>query len=332
VSQRAAGASDARVVEAAREVLARGTAVDAVVAGVLVAAAVSPGVLLGPLQLLVGGAGAGLLTVDGRVRQPGLGVPRPRGALSGQAVPPQARVGVPAIPATLATVLASSGSATLLRAAGPALEAVRALSPERARVLEAVARRGAAALGQDVFATELLAVAGRAAGGTLTREDLASVRPIIASCAEGSLERGFLVLPGRAQPGLDASTTQVIAAVDARGQAAAACYEAPLEGLDVPALGLIAPLFAAPVMRGEPRVRPGEARPAPAPIALRAVGGRIDLALGVGQAAEAERALDAVIDALDGGPLVAQALAAAPAGKAIAVVRTRDAVRVIASG
>jgi hypothetical protein len=231
-------------------------------------------------------------------------------------------------------VLASSGSATLLRVAGPALEAVRAVSPERAQVLEAVARRGAMALAQDVFATELLAVAGRAAGGTLTRDDLAAVRPVVASCAEGSLERGFLVLPGRAkslQAPLDGSTTHVIAAVDARGQAAAACYEAPLEGLEVPALGLVAPLFGAPTMRGEPRVRPGEARPAPSPIALRAIAGRIELALGVGQAPGADRALDAVIHALD-GPFVAQALAAAPAGKAIAVVRTREAAAVYASG
>src|SRR5579872_6420920 len=95
----AAAASEAHVAHAAREALARGNAVDAVVTGVLVAAAHAAGVLLGPVQVLVGGAGAGLVAVDGRVRQPGLGIPRPRGVVAGADIPAAARVGVPALPA-----------------------------------------------------------------------------------------------------------------------------------------------------------------------------------------------------------------------------------------
>src|SRR5579862_1370370 len=86
-AQKAATASDPVVAEAAREALSRGNAVDAVVTGVLVAAARSASVLLGPLQALVGGAGAGLLAVDGRVRQPGTGAPRPRGFVEGTPIP-----------------------------------------------------------------------------------------------------------------------------------------------------------------------------------------------------------------------------------------------------
>jgi gamma-glutamyltranspeptidase/glutathione hydrolase len=271
-----------------------------------------------------------LLAFDGRVRQPGLGVPRPRGVVSGHKVPAEARVGVPVLPATLATVLASAGTATLLQAAGPAIDAARSLSPERARILETVARRGAAALTDDATLVELLAVAGRASGGVLTREDLAAVRPAIVSCDERSLEEGILHVPWRSAAAADASSTQVVAAADSRGLAAVACYEAPLEGLAVATLGLTAPLFAAPVMRGEARVRPGEPRPVAAPIALRARRGLVDLALGIAQTAEADAALDAVVRALP-APTIAEAIAAAPSGRAVAVVRTREAALVIAS-
>ena len=125
--------------------LAHGNAVDAVVAGLLVAAAAEPTVLLGPVQLLAAGAGAGLLAIDGRVRQPGIGIPRPRGALSGAVIPPTARVGVPAFPAAVATAVAALGKATLLTIAGPAVEQARPLSGERAAVLERFARQGAKA-------------------------------------------------------------------------------------------------------------------------------------------------------------------------------------------
>jgi hypothetical protein len=118
--------------------------------------------------------------------------------------------------------------------------------------------------------------------------------------------------------------------VDTRGLAAAACYEAPLEGLAISPLGLVAPLFAAPVMRGQTRVRPGEPRPAASPIALRARRGLVDLVLGVAQTPEADLALEAVLGAL-GAPTVAEAVAAAPSGRAVAVVRTRESALVVAS-
>ena len=326
-------ASESHVAQAARDGLSYGNAADAIVAGVLVAAAESPSVFLGPFQMLVAGAGAGIRAVDGRVRQPGLGVPRPRGLLAGEQVPPQARVGVPALPAALAWVLGSLGSATQLRVAGAAIERVRARSVERARVLEAFARRGAVAFTEDAVVGELTAVAGRAARGLLTREDLSSVRPVIVSHDDGALEpSGVLTVPWRGDARHDASFTHVVAAVDARGLVAIACYEAPLDGLTFPALGLVAPAFAVPVMRGEPRARPGEPCPAAAPIALRAHRGTADVAFGIAEAADAEISLDAVIHALVGTITIAAALAEAQTGRPVAVLRGEDSAKALASG
>jgi hypothetical protein len=83
-------------------------------------------------------------------------------------------------------------------------------------------------------------------------------------------------------------------------------------------------------MRGETRVRPGESRPAAAPIVLRARGGLVDLVLGVALAAEAQEVLDALLPAL-GEPTLAGPLASVRAGRAVAVVRTRDAAVTLAS-
>src|SRR3954453_18756949 len=106
-------ASDARVADAATALLTRGNAVDAVIAGVFAAAALVPSVLLGPVQILIGGAGLGLRATDGRVQQPGRGVARPRGFTEDAAIARAARVGVPALPAALASTLATSGASTL---------------------------------------------------------------------------------------------------------------------------------------------------------------------------------------------------------------------------
>jgi gamma-glutamyltranspeptidase/glutathione hydrolase len=318
------------VAQAARDAVARGNAVDAVVTAVLVAAAEAPGVFLGPLQLLVGGVGAGLQAFDGRVRQPGLGIPRPRGIQVGEPVPPPARIGVPALPAALAAVLAALGATTLKRAAGPAIERARTVSPERAAVLEVFARRGAAAMGDDALASELAAVAGRAAGGTLTQDDLAAVRPGVVTCDERSLApSGILRVPWR-EPARGGTTTQVIAAADGRGLVAIACYEVPLDGVPIPSLGLVAPAFASPVLRGEARVRPGEPCPAPAPIALRTRRGVVDVAIGVAEAPDAETALESLLAKLDDAAALLEAIGGAP-GRPVAVVRTGDTAAVVAS-
>jgi hypothetical protein len=327
----AAAASESHVAHAAREALARGNAVDAVVTAVLVAAAHTPGVLLGPVQLLVGGAGAGLVAVDGRVRQPGLGIPRPRGALSGDEVQAAARVGVPALPVALAAILASAGSATLTRAAAPAVEIARGLSPERAAVLRAFGRRGPAAMTAESLTAELVAIAGRAAGGALTDEDLSAVRPDVVTCGPRDLsDRGMFRVPW-GTPEATGDTTQVVAATDRRGLVAIACYEAAVQGLPVPSLGLLAPAQASPVLRGQARLRPGQPLPAPAPIALQARRGQVELALGVGATASAEAELAGLVVTLSDEAILTAETLARTTGRAIALVRTRDAARVVSS-
>src|SRR5262249_10339738 len=154
---------------------------DAVVAGVLAAAGAHTGVLLGPVQILVGGSGIGLRAVDGRVRQPGRGAQRPRGFLPDEEVPRAAFVGVPALPAALAAALASFGKSTVAQVFAPGIELARAM-PERKAVLERLARRGPAGLVGAPVGVELVGAAGRLAGGLLTEADLAELRPAIEPC------------------------------------------------------------------------------------------------------------------------------------------------------
>jgi hypothetical protein len=248
----------------------------------------------------------------------------------GGAIPQAARVGVPAMPGALAAALAAAGSVTLRRVCLEAAEAARAVSAERAAVLANLARRGAPAMADEAIAGELATVAGRTAGGGLTSRDLSSVRPTMAHPKERSLDpEGWLRAPWR-EGAADASRTHVVVAADHRGLLCAACYESAEEGVSVPALGLLAPALAAPVMRGQVRVRPGEPRPSAAPIAVRVRGGLADLAVGIGILADAETALERLLPRLDETALLADSVRAS-AGRGVAVARTREAAVVAAS-
>ena len=300
---RAAVASSPEVEVAAEELLRKGNAVDAVVAGVFAACALFPGVLLGPVQILLGGGGLGLRALDGRIRQPGIGAPRPRGFRDGEEVPEAARVGVPWLPATLSVAVATAGTATFAQVLAPALALAKG-SP-RHDVLSKIASRGPRAVEERPLGAELLVLAGRTSGGLLTSDDLSSQRPEVhpasrhvlggASSARGprardrntkaaSLEpeseartRFVYELPWSNDEGglpiapaglVEVATTRAVCAVDRFGAFAIACWDEGSSGLQIPELGLRAPFFATPVLRGETRVRPGDARPAAAPIAL----------------------------------------------------------------
>jgi hypothetical protein len=312
LSRAAAAASDPKVLAAAREALKRGYAIDAVAAGVLAACAIAPSVLMGPVQLLLGGAGTGLHAIDGRVQQPGKGLGRPRGFQEGEAIPEAARVGAPVLPAALSTALASFGSVTLARALGPAVEMARKASKPRWELLRRMAERGPLALTEARTADELVRVAGRGQGGLLSARDLEELRPAVVR-AESSLlrEDGRLAtVPwgGSAVRGAGKSAeapsrlTRIVAAVDARGQFAVACYEVAERGLAVDALDLVAPLVAFPVLRGRTRVPPGFACAAAAPIALREDDGMLALAAGLGGRENGEEILGAWLAASEGKP------------------------------
>jgi hypothetical protein len=307
---RAAVASSPEVEAAAEELLRKGNAVDAAVAGVFAACALSPGVLLGPVQILIGGGGVGLRALDGRVRQPGIGAPRPRGFQSDEEVPDAAKVGVPWLPATLSVAVATAGTATFAQVLGPALALAKG-SP-RHDVLAKIAARGPRAVEERPLGAELLALCGRPAGGLLTSDDLSSQRPevhaasrhVLGGSSGGRAARGpgsrssgpssasasrkggdgddggprvIIELPWAHDDGgmpvppagrVEVATTRAVACVDRFGAFAVACWDEGVDGLTVAELGLRAPFFAEPVLRGATRVRPGDARPAAAPVAL----------------------------------------------------------------
>jgi hypothetical protein len=224
------------------------------------------------------------------------------------------------------------GRSTLSRIARPAIAVARDRSPPRASLLERFARLGAPVVADEWIATELTSVAGRSAGGLLTRDDLAAIRPTIVRCDEHAGPNGIVRVPWSRASAREAPVTQVVVAVDARGLAAVACYQTPSEGLDAPELGIALPFLAEPVRRGETRVRPGEPRSASAPISLRSVRGVVDIAFGVAMATDGDAVVTSLAERLDAivsrvGPVPT----AAASGCLVLVTRSNDTARVVAS-
>lgn len=281
-SRIALSASQPEVLAQSAELVALGNALDVVVGAVFLASAVSPTVLLGPVQLLAGGPGMGLLAVDGRLRQPGRGAPRPRGFVAGEPIPLGAHVAVPMLPAALAAAMSLTKSAGLLRVTGPARAHARASARTRGAWIDKIARRGPGALAEGAIAEELIAAAGKMAGGTLTVDDLAATLPDVTACAIDVDDHARRVARVPWSDGVEPSeSTEIVAAVDGRGRLAIAVYEAPAAEDAVRVSDEIyAPRAASPVLRGETRVRPGVARSAPAPIVLLEQAGVLEAAAG----------------------------------------------------
>lgn len=282
---------------AAEQVVIKGGALGAVVAGAFAAAASHDSVLLGPVQLLCGGGGLGMYAWDGRVRQPGKGVARPRGFTSEEDIPDAARVGASAFVAALAAALAHAGTLTLAAALAPALSIAGKKEP-RGAFLAQVKDRGTRAFVDQ--AEPLLAAAGRLAGGLLTADDLgeidARMKPLHAPARVSATTQQrdgaqLLRAPWASPQGSTRGIVHCIAATDRAGAFAVLAYEEHSEGVLVPELGLLAPFFAEPVVRGETRTRPGHALPARSPIALLSLGANMDAALGVRPGMDVEQAL-----------------------------------------
>jgi hypothetical protein len=241
--------------------------VDAVLAGFFAEAGEHPDVLLSSMSALVFGAGAGERAFDGRVRQPGLHAERPRGVRAEEEVPPSAEVAAPRAVVTAVLMHAGRGRldfAHLLRAGIE--HAQNQGAQRRAAILDDIGKAKAVALGREPIVEALLASGGRAAGGGLSRADLAPL-PIEGAGAIVSMGRARIVrvpwaLDSAAEvhtPRLARGATEVIAVADTWGQIALLSYHRG-PWVDVPGLQLALPRLGVPVLRGVPRITPGTAQ------------------------------------------------------------------------
>jgi hypothetical protein len=269
----AAQASEPLVEQAAATELVRSkSAVAAVVAGFFAAAGTHADVLLGPVTLLVAGVGSGGRVFDGRLRQPGLGVRRPRGFVD-EAVPVASRVALSTSVAAVTVALAYDRRATLTAAARAGTRAAADVSAvDRGRLLGRIAEVGPAALAESSFVRPLLHLASPSQGGLLSPADFVAAGDV-ALVAHERMARGTIVLEApwaelKAEPVAPGGERHAVCAIDAEGVYAVLAYERIGSGLDVPALGLVAPLAATPVRRGTRRVPPGQRLPASAAIAI----------------------------------------------------------------
>jgi hypothetical protein len=192
----------------------------------------------------------------------------------------------------------------------PAIAAAEKKSP-RGVLLARIRDRGPRAFADE--AGPLVDAGGRLAGGVLTKDDLEGID---VKLKKASLvhDRGIRVarVPwdaagatgARANSGRNAhpnaGKVHAIAAADRGGAVCVLTWEETDHGIDVPDLGLRAPLVAEPVMRGHERIKPGTPLAAAAPAALLALGEWVDAAIAVrpshaGDAAE--KALEDVVAA-----------------------------------
>jgi gamma-glutamyltranspeptidase/glutathione hydrolase len=219
------------------------------------ACATRPGVLLSSVSILLAGSGA-RRAIDGRVRQPGCGLARPRGFLPEADIPAAARVAIPSnIPALFVAWAYGTGSSpgAALRAASTA--ARRSGSEVRAEILARAAARGGSAWVDSAVARELCRVAGAAQSGLVSSDDFA---PAMDLDQPASVPLEF---PWGAEDRAAGCSSEVVIAIDRKGEAVVVCYEVANEGLAVCGGELVCPLVAQPVLRGVPRVRPGTALP-----------------------------------------------------------------------
>jgi len=254
---------------AAAEELARGgSAIDAVLAGYFAAAGSYPGVLLGPVTLLLGGTGTGDRAFDGRVRQPGKNAKRPRGTLPGEEPPLAARVGVPSSVPALAVAVGYGSHASLNRLVQPGVALARERGAERrAGILSRVGAVGALAFSEPELSRALVRAFGAPNGGLVTPADFARPEGLdVPATRDETGPEPRLVAPWATHPTSAFVRGATVSAVDVNGMFVAAAFECQPEALYVDELELSAPLLASPTLRGVPRVAPGSPLPAAAPL------------------------------------------------------------------
>ena len=269
-------ASDDAATSACEEAVAAGLSpLRVVIAGYLALAGEHPGVLLSPLALLLHGLGASR-AFDGRLRQPGMGAKRPRGFVEGEAIPGSAYVAAPqAVPALFVALSYDSNRRTSELFKHALLNAKRAGAQQRHQVLSRVRDLGARAFAAAELHRPLIHVGGVTEGGVLGVKDFEPVPSIDVPTARQSVQSpGPLGMSEGVEvrfPWADGATTTpgcvagYLAAVDRRGMGVLLRYDNATDGVEIDELELLAPRAAAPVRRGERRLRPGEVLPFVAP-------------------------------------------------------------------
>jgi len=272
----------------ARALETRGSALEAVLAGFFAAAAVEPGVLLGPLALLVGGTGEGGRAYDGRARQPGLSGKRPRGHLVEDPPPLAARVAVPLGLSALSVSTSYHGPASLGAACRPAIALARQAGANgRAELLAHVAGLGARFLSEPSVQRTWLSQFGPVSRGQITASDLGSQADVDrpARTVEDVLDLPWAGVAGPEET--QGGVAHALLAVDGRGLFVGLEFTALGSELELGEYQVRVPLLAEPVLRGVPRVAPGTPRGTVPPLRLVRDGGavaRIEAELGPGRA------------------------------------------------
>lgn len=271
--------------EAADDVLrAGGNALGAAITGFFAAAGAEAGVLFSPVSLLVGGLGMGTFAYDGRARQPGRGAKRPRGFVSSSDVPQAARAAVPAGLSALAVACAFHPGTSLLSCSRAGVSVAKALSKRsRAELIDRTAGLGARALFEPALKRELLARFGVVERGSLTVEDLNAPEDLQLPAERHTPNAGHrAALPWQSNqpPSGDAGTPHALVVVDSRGLCVALHFWNLPQTLYLETFEVAFPALAVPVMRGIPRVMPGQVLPSPGAPWLEL--SRSGLPLGVG--------------------------------------------------
>lgn len=281
-AQRIAAISNDPVAEqaASESLLSGGTALGAVLSGFFASAGATSGVLLGSVSILVAGVGSGARCFDGRLRQPGLGVKRPRGFRDEDPIPDAAFIAVPSAMSAIAVALAYDEDRSLSSVVRYGIQqAQRVGADARAELLKIVRGAGAGAFSHAAFMRPLLHLGGPSEGGNLTSTDFAAIPTDLDVPASPHPERSEWVEVPWAVDGASVASNSsgvqlTVLAFDVRGVAAAISFQRAKDGISFDTLELEAPRAAVPVLRGVSRVAPGERIPCAVSMAIQFEAGR----------------------------------------------------------
>jgi gamma-glutamyltranspeptidase/glutathione hydrolase len=254
--------------------LAGGTAVDAVLAAYFALAGATPWALLAPLTILVAGSGSGVRAVDGRARQPGLGIERPVRYSDEAAAPLLARASAPATAAAVSVASSMFGHEPLPRLATLGARIARKQGArERAALITRFGSARAWVLQDRTFLAEVAERVPRFEGALLQPADLAIEGADVLPC-EPSLKLAGVqaaLPPWHDLAAPSASSTDpspLLVLASERGNLAALFLHHPGRAIPLFEGEVELPAVGQPVLRGVPRLKPGSPLPLAVPLAV----------------------------------------------------------------